>query len=218
MVRRLLPRSLLIALDADGVLLDYNRQYGAVWARHFGQSPVCTDPRAYHAARYWGVNAPAKGHPFWDRFDAEGWQDMPAMPGAIEACQGLAAAGHRLVCVTSMPPHRQAHRQANLEALGFPIEQVVATGPVEDKTANPKRAAIEALRPDWFVDDELRKLKDLFGVRCVLVDPDHSDSPNQGQPDSYLSMRVADLAEFANRLLAGPQEGPWLRPESVATR
>lgn len=194
--------SLLIALDADGVLLDYNRQFGKVWGDHFGQAPVCVEPRAYHATTYWGVQAPANDHPFWSAFDQGGWSSMPAMDGAVEACQRLVAAGHRLVCVTSMPTHREAERLANLKALGFPIERVIATGHCKDKTANPKKAAIEALGPDWFVDDELRKLKELLAVRCVLVDPEHPDSPNEGQDSSYLAMRVRNLAEFADRLLA----------------
>ena len=176
---------LLIALDADGVLLDYNRQFGRVWERHFGQAPVCVEPRAYHATHYWGLTAPEAGHGFRDTFDQEGWNTMPAMPGAVEACRRLVAAGHRLVCVTSMPAHREEHRLANLRAEGFPIERVIATGSCANKMANPKREAIQALGPDWFVDDELRKLKDLPGVKCVLVDPDHPDSPNVGQADDY---------------------------------
>lgn len=196
------PPSLLIALDADGVLLDYNRQFGKVWGEHFGQAPVCVEPRAYHATTYWGVEAPGHDHPFWSAFDQGGWSTMPAMEGAVDACRRLVAAGHHLVCVTSMPTHREAERLANLQALGFPIERVIATGHCKDKTANPKKQAIEALGPDWFVDDELRKLKELSGVNCVLVDPVHPDSPNEGQDDSYLAMRVHDLAEFANRLLA----------------
>lgn len=195
-------KPLLIALDADGVLLDYNRAFGVVWARVQGQAPVCVEPRAYHAINYWGIPTPSDDHPFWDRFDAEGWQDMPAMGGAVEACQRLAAAGHRLVCVTSMPSHRQAERLANLQALGFPIDEVIATGRCEDRSRNPKQDAIEALAPDWFVDDELRKLKDLPGVRCVLVDPGHPDSPNTDQDDNFIQYRVADLRGFADRLLA----------------
>ena len=193
---------LLIALDADGVLLNYNQAYGVQWAQHFGEEPVCVEPRAYHATTYWGLEAPEKGHAFWDAFDKSGWTSMPSMEGAVEACKRLVAAGHRLVCVTSMPAHRQADRLRNLQALGFPIEEVIATGSCGNRLDNPKKAAIEALKPDWFVDDELRKLKDLPGVNCVLVDPIHPDSPNEGQDDSFVTWRVHSLAEFADHLLA----------------
>lgn len=194
---------LLIAIDGDGVLLDYNRTFGALWERHFGVTLIAAEPRAYHATTFWGVPRLAKDHGFWNRFDEEGWRHMPAMPGALRACIRLKEAGCRLVCVTSMPTHQQANRLANLQDLGFPIEAVVATGGSGNKTENPKKAAIEALAPDWFVDDELRKLRGLVGVRCALIDPDHPDSPNRDQEAEFLSLRVASLAEFADALL-GP--------------
>ena len=39
----------IIALDADGVLLDYNRAYAGAWERAFGQRPAEADPHAYWA-------------------------------------------------------------------------------------------------------------------------------------------------------------------------
>lgn len=130
---------------------------------------------------------------------------MEAMDGAIEACHKLHAAGYRLVCVTSMPSDKRQDRFDNLLDLGLPIDDVIATGSKFGFTGNPKKEAIEELKPLYFVDDELRKLKDLSSdVRCVLIDPGHSDSPNEGQDDSYLTMRVSSLLDFANQLLAAP--------------
>lgn len=132
---------------------------------------------------------------------------MEAMEGAIEACNKLSAAGYRLVCVTSMPTEKQQDRFHNLRDLGFPIDEVIATGSKFGFTGNPKKEAIEELKPLYFVDDELRKLKDLSSdVRCVLIDPGHSDSPNEGQDDSYLTMRASSLLDFANQLLAEPTQ------------
>lgn len=193
--------SLLIALDADGVLLDYNRGFGNMWKAYFDQPDMVEcDTSAYHAARYWGVDPPERGHGFWDYFDQNGWRTMPAMPGALEACKALVDAGHRLVCVTSMPEHRAEDRFHNLQSLGFPIERVIATGSKFGCTNNPKKEAIEALKPDWFVDDELRKLKDLDGINLVLINPGHSDCPNRGQPKEFLHMEVPNLLEFAQRI------------------
>lgn len=191
-----------IGIDGDGVALDYNRHFGALWMQFFGEPLMVVDDHAYHASRYWGVVPPERGHGFWDYFDQQGWHSMPAMPGAVEACQDLASAGHEIVCVSSMPAHRGPQRLANLQSLGFPIDTMVATGPSGIPGANPKKEAIETLGLDWFVDDELRKLHDLPGVRCVLVDPGHSDCPNRGQDRSYLEMTVPTLAEFSRRLLA----------------
>lgn len=193
---------LVIALDADGVLLNYNQAFGALWSAHFGGDPLTVqDQTAYHATRYWGVEAPERGDVFWDYFDKNGWRTMPAMEGAIEACKALVAAGHTLVCVSSMPEHRADDRLHNLQTLGFPIERMIATGSRFGSTANPKKEAIEALKPDWFVDDELRKLKDLDGVKLVLIDPGHSDCPNRGQSRDFVHMVVPTLADFAKNLL-----------------
>ena len=200
-------KSLLIALDADGVLLDYNRGFGNMWKEYFKQPVEECDPRAYHAARYWGVEPPERGHGFWDHFDQNGWRTMPAMPGALEACKILDESGHRLVCVTSMPEHRAGDRLYNLHSLGFPIERVIATGSKFGCTSNPKKEAIEALGPDWFVDDELRKLKDLEGINLVLINPGHSDCPNRGQARDFLHMEVANLLEFAEHITR-PQAKP----------
>lgn len=195
---------LTIALDADGVLLDYNLAWGTLWQQAYGRPLECVEPNAYHATTYWGVEMPDQSHDFWALFDHCGWRNMPAKPGAVEACQRMASAGHRLVCVTSMPVHHQHTRLANLKDLGFPIEQVIATG-AGRKGENPKREAIERLAPDWFVDDELRKLKDLARVKCALIDPGHPDSPNHGHDDTFIQFRVPTLLEFADRLLGQTQ-------------
>jgi hypothetical protein len=126
------------------------------------------------------------------------------MPGAVMACQSLAEAGHELACVSSMPPRHASARLVNLQNLGFPINQVIATGQSCLPDEKPKRQAILKLQPDSFVDDELRKLKNLDKVRLVLVDPGHSDCPNRGQSRQHLAMEVPDLQTFAQRFLSLP--------------
>lgn len=45
----------VIALDADGVLLDYNLAYAAAWQRAFGFYPRERDRCAYWAVDRWDV-------------------------------------------------------------------------------------------------------------------------------------------------------------------
>ena len=45
----------LIALDADGVLLDFNRAYGVAWQRAFGAHPMERDRLAYWPMDRWQV-------------------------------------------------------------------------------------------------------------------------------------------------------------------
>ena len=46
----------LIALDADGVLLDFHLGYAAAWERAFGRAPAERDPKAYWPMDRWYVN------------------------------------------------------------------------------------------------------------------------------------------------------------------
>lgn len=194
----------LIAIDGDGVLLNYNPVFGLMWFLHFGEVITPKDPTSFWSANYWGVEEPARGHPFWDTFSAHGWTKMEALPGALDACQRLVAAGYELVCVTSIPSKCADDRLQNLKALGFPIDRVIASGSVPHDAANPKKEAIEALRPAWFIDDEARKLTGFdLDLGLVLVDTQSADNPNKGVNRDHLHLSVPNLAGFADWLLDG---------------
>ena len=45
----------IMALDCDGVLLDYNLAYAGAWERAFGVYPREMDPQAYWPMDRWGV-------------------------------------------------------------------------------------------------------------------------------------------------------------------
>jgi beta-phosphoglucomutase-like phosphatase (HAD superfamily) len=120
----------LIALDADGVLLDFHRGYAGAWQRAFGAHPAERDPRAYWPMDRWHVerlDEAGRAH-FRRHFDDEFWSSVPAIDGAIEACQRLHDAGYDLVCVSALEVEHEAARLRNLRSHGFPIERVVATG------------------------------------------------------------------------------------------
>jgi FMN phosphatase YigB (HAD superfamily) len=194
--------SSLIAIDADGVLLDYNPVFGIIWHKHFGEVITPKDSRAFWSTNYWGVEEPQRGHAFWDTFNTHGWQLMQALPGAVEACQRLVAAGYELVCVTSIADDRAPIRLANLKSLGFPIDRVIGAGAVPHDAPAPKKVAIETLGPAWFIDDEIRKLSGFeHPPGLALVDSGSLDSPNRGMKHDHLDVVVPSLAAFAHWLL-----------------
>ena len=45
----------IIALDADGVLVDYHHAYRHAWAKTFGEWPALRDPQAYWPIDRWDV-------------------------------------------------------------------------------------------------------------------------------------------------------------------
>lgn len=194
----------LIALDADGVLVDFHLGYARAWQRAFGRFPVERDPLAYWPMDRWEVE-----HLEGDRlthfsrhFDDLFWSSLPAIGGAIDACHRLHDAGFDLVCVSALEARHEAARLRNLRELGFPIERVHATGNASS-ARSPKADAVEALRPVAFVDDYLPYFRGMPGdVHLALVTRAPNGSPNVGE-DLRLARSIhADLAEFADHWLA----------------
>ena len=195
----------LIALDADGVLLDFHLGYASAWRRAFGHPPAERDPLAYWPMDRWNVERlDASGRDrFRSAFDEVFWTTVPAIPGAVDACHSLHAAGFDLVCVSALDVEFQAARLRNLRDLGFPIEKVVATGNAQG-ARSPKADAIESLRPVAFVDDYAAYMRGLPAeVHTALVLRAPNGSPNVGADLALAKSVHQDLAEFTGHWLAG---------------
>lgn len=194
----------LIALDADGVLVDLHAGYARAWQGAFGVFPAERDPQAYWPMDRWAV----------ERVDAEQrlqlraqferpelWETLPAIPGAVQACLRLHDAGYELVCVTALESRLQSARLKNLKALGFPIRRVIATGHAEGDRS-PKADAIERLRPIAFVDDYIAYLRGLPAyVHTALVLRAPHGSPNVGDELKIARSIHQDLADFTDHWL-----------------
>ena len=194
----------LIALDADGVLVDLHLGYASAWERAFGSVLAERDPLAYWPMDRWRVERldGEKRARFRAAFDAHFWSTMPAIDGAIRACHRLQQAGFDLVCVSALDAEFEAARLRNLRHLGFPIERVVATGNAEGERS-PKADAIERLQPVAFVDDYLPYMRGVPAqVHTALVLRAPNGSPNVG-PELVLAKSVhSDLAAFTDHWLA----------------
>jgi hypothetical protein len=194
----------LIALDCDGVLLDYNLAYAKAWARYAGAHPIERDPQAYWHFDRWGIERLSgdsldKLRTF---FDEDHWATIPEITGAAEACHRLHDAGYELVCVTALEEHFADARLRNLRSHGFPIERVFATGHLPGQRS-PKARVLDDLKPVAFVDDYLPYM---FGIRrethkaLILREP--NGSPNTGYGLEEVESTHIDLAEFSEWWLA----------------
>ena len=201
----------LIALDGDGVLLDYGLAYGHAWARAFGDRPTLCRPNAYWPIDRWGV--PRLSGKALEQlrqvFDETFWSSIPAVEGAVEACEQLVRAGYELICVTALDPRYLDARQRNLRELGFPLSQVIATDNQQKASgASPKAEALNRLRPAYFVDDYAPYLVGVDeGIHKVLINRDPQGSPNTGAwldlADSCFSDLRAFVTEMPLRLKPG---------------
>lgn len=195
----------IIALDADGVLLDYGFAYAGAWERAFGVRPAERDPTAYWPMDRWdvvrleGVDERAT---LRREFNEEFWASIPPVEGAVEACVALVEAGYELVCVTALPEKFQAARQRNLRAHDFPIDLVHATDNVLTHES-PKADTLNALAPLAFVDDYLPYFVGVSpAIHRALVLRQPTGSPNTGELLVHVDSKHLDLAAFA---------GWWLR-------
>ena len=193
----------VIALDADGVLLDFHLGYADAWRRAFGEAPRERDPLAYWPMDRWHVDRlddAGRAH-FRRFFDETFWTTVPAIAGAVDACHRLHDAGLELVCVSALEAPFESARLRNLRDLGFPIERVIATGNAPGERS-PKADAIAELTPEAFVDDYLPYLRGLPAhVHTALVLRAPNGSPNIGE-EMHLARSVHDdLGAFATHWL-----------------
>lgn len=189
----------VIALDGDGVLLDYGTAYGRAWQRAFGTHPVLRDSRAYWPIDRWGVPrlTGVSLERFRAVFDDAFWSSIPAVAGALEACQLLVEHGYELVCVTALEDRHAPARAQNLKDLRFPISGVIATGS-DPSVKSPKAEILASLNPVAFVDDYAPYLVGIAeGIHRALIVRDLVGSPNVGEALKHSHSQHADLLEFA---------------------
>jgi phosphoglycolate phosphatase-like HAD superfamily hydrolase len=190
----------VIALDGDGVLLDYNRAYATAWHRAFGYHPKERDPQAYWAMDRWEVERLSNDRldQLQAAFDEGFWSTVPAMAGALEACKKLSAAGWELVCVSALRPQFTDARLRNLGDLGFPIDRVIATDSGSGYRS-PKADALAQLRPVAFVDDYLPNFKGIPSeIHAALVQREPRGTPNIGPELQSIHSTHTDLTAFAD--------------------
>lgn len=187
----------IITLDADGVLLDYSASYAKAWERYSGLEPMEHQPHAYWPMERWGAPL-LEGSDLEDfrrEFDEAFWGALPAIPGALQACQLLVQHGYELVCVTALDERFGQARRRNLQSLGFPIERVITTS-MDASQGSPKAPVLRALQPVAFVDD--------FGPYFAGVAPEiHKALVMRNSYGSPNTPEIVELADSSHPDLLG---------------
>lgn len=190
----------LIALDGDGVLLDYNLAYAKAWEKATGRYPAERDVKAYWAVDRWDVErlSGESLERFRASFDIDFWSAIPPLESAVEACHRLHEQGYDLVCVTALREDLADARLRNLRDHGFPIEKVFATSNSMGKRS-PKAGILDQLKPAAFVDDYLPYMLGVDrDIHTALILREPNGSPNCGVDIRSVNSTHANLAEFAD--------------------
>ncbi len=190
----------IIALDADGVLLDYHVAYRSAWEKAFNHCPALKDPNAYWPIDRWEVRKLEGDELLHFRcfFNEEFWRTIPAIDGAIDACNQLHDAGFELVCISAIESKFENARLENLMNLGFPIRRVIATSNTASATS-PKAAALSLLNPLVFVDDFLPYHRGISaGIHRALITRETNGTPNIGTELDNIDSSHQDLRTFSN--------------------
>lgn len=188
-----------IAIDGDGVLLDHNTAYAHAWQRAFGKLPALRNPNAYWPMERWAVQrlTGASLERLRAAFNEDFWSTIPAVPGALEACELLAGLGYELVCVTALDERFSGARARNLQSLGFPIARVITTDNIA-ATRSPKAEALNMLKPVAFVEDYAPYLVGVdSSIHLALIMRDSDGSPNTGELLQLPDSQHTDLWDFA---------------------
>lgn len=190
----------IIALNADGVLLDYHVAYRSAWKNAFNHLPELKDPNVYWPIDRWVVcklDGDELVH-FRRFFNEEFWSTIPAIDGAIHACNQLHDAGFELVCVSAIESKFENTRLENLINLGFPIRRVIATSNTASATS-PKAAALSLLNPLIFVDDFLHYHRGISAdIHRALITRETNGTPNIGTELDNIDSSHHNLLAFSD--------------------
>lgn len=143
------PQGAVVALDVDGVLLDFEAFFQKILAAVV-QRPVYIAQANYDLRTRYDVT-PDEAEKAIERLARQRWSQIPAEPGAQAGYQRLVSDGYRPVAITGIDPARHDERMENLEALGMPVERLICTG----GPGVSKAQALRQVAPAWFVDDRL---------------------------------------------------------------
>lgn len=194
-----------IVLDCDGVMVDYISAYVNVWEKVFGEKPELVNPNAYWAKdRYSKIRdlSDKELFEFKSHFDCNFWRKVPALPGAVEACNALADAGYKIIVVSALSKLFEIHRYIGLKEQGFNIEGVIAVGdPTHSYYDNPKCDIVNSIRPIAFVDDFLPYHQGVHPViHKALVTRGADGGPNTGF-EAVVNSAHPDLVDFVDWFL-----------------
>lgn len=141
-----------VALDVDGVLLDFVPAWAAYAERLLNRKITTQNPAAFSLHQKLNVSL-IEADAVWDLFHKEGgWLTLPPISGAVEVVNELKRYCN-VVAVTAIDLKNVAEREHNLQEHGMAMP-VIAVGRLACK-----REALHRIKPCLFVDDMIHNLQ-----------------------------------------------------------
>jgi len=144
-----------IALDIDGVLLDFDTHWRTFAIAHLERELPKLNSDYDLGTRY-GVTKKESDSVWAAFYDQEKWASILPYPCALESVPRLHDSHHDLFCVTAAPEDVETQRRISLQALELEDKLIEFTGYHHE--GNTKHEALSRHQPDVFVDDQLINL------------------------------------------------------------
>lgn len=192
----------VIALDCDGVLLNYIDTYQKIYEEMFNTKISVVNPRSFTADTHLGINWKGRDKEqaaFYDLFAEKGWKSMIALPGAVEATHHMKDLGYKVVIVTSMPEDKAMDRASNLQNVGVYFNDVIACGSHSKAVAgvNLKEPHLKKLKPEYFADDLLSNFYNVSDItKCILIDWSCENNDEWNTDQVHQQVKVFDNHEY----------------------
>lgn len=149
-----------IAVDCDGVILDYDAPFSVVAQDVLGR-PVQRQNRIYELDVRYGISSEELDQVFAAyRTHPQGLRGLPMLEGAADVLRALRQMGHPLHMVTGIDEENSPQRRENLALYGIEMDEIHCVGAGRKSKAD----VLRRINPGMFFDDRLHLLAEADNV------------------------------------------------------
>jgi FMN phosphatase YigB (HAD superfamily) len=188
-----------IALDVDGVLLDFTRACDEYVKKNLGIEPIKKldgfNLNFISMKTRYGLGSDEDVLILLDKMVADGfYKNIPALDGVKEAVDKIKSLDYKIIVITAIHDGAKNDRLENLKnILNLVPDEIYCVG-----MGKSKSQIIKEVHPDIFVDDRMKYLKGGDKVfHSVWVDQEES----QEGDETLVNVHVKSLKEWTDRYL-----------------
>lgn len=188
-----------IALDVDGVLLDFTKACDEYVKKNLGIDPIKKldgfNLNITSMQTRYGLSSDEEVLILLNKMVADGfYKNIPAFEGVKEAVDKIKSLGYKIVVITAIHDGAKDDRLENLEKfLNLIPDEIYCVG-----MGKSKSQIIKEVHPDIFIDDRIKYLKGGDKVfHSVWVDQEES----QDGDETLVNVHVKSLQEWSERYL-----------------